>query len=68
VRDIERLNDSTMLVLTSSISNASNALSEVDLFGNVHWTKAYDLNADGFQLNDLCIADSSIYACGHQFA
>jgi hypothetical protein len=34
----------------------------------VHWTKAYDLNADGFQLNDLCIADSSIYACGYQFA
>ena len=68
VRDIERLNDSTMLVLTSSIGNASNALSEVDQYGNVHWTKAYDLNADGFQLNDLCIADSSIYACGHQFA
>jgi hypothetical protein len=68
VRDIERLNDSTMLVLTSSIGNASNALSEVDLYGNVHWTKAYDLNADGFQLNDLCIAESSIYACGHQFA
>jgi hypothetical protein len=68
VRDIERLNDSTMLVLTSSIGNASNALSEVDLYGNVHWTKAYDLNADGFQLNDVCIADSSIYACGHQFA
>ena len=68
VRDIERLNDSTMLVLTSSIGNASNALSEVDLFGNVHWTRAYDLNADGFQLNDLCIADSSIYACGYQFA
>jgi len=68
VRDIERLNDSTMLVLTSSIGNASNALSEVDLNGNVHWTKAYDLNTDGFQLNDLCIADSSIYACGHQFA
>ena len=68
VRDIERLNDSTMLVLTSSISNASNALSEVDLYGNVHWTKAYDLNADGFQLNDVCIADSSIYACGNQFA
>jgi hypothetical protein len=68
VRDIERLNDSTMLVLTSGIGTASNALSEVDFYGNVHWTKAYDLNADGFQLNDLCIADSSIYACGHQFA
>jgi hypothetical protein len=68
VRDIERLNDSTMLVLTSSIGTASNALSEVDFYGNVHWTKAYDLNADGFQLNDLCTRDSSIYACGQQFA
>ena len=68
VRDIERLNDSTMLVLTSGIGTASNALSEVDFYGNVHWTKAYDLNADGFQLNDLCTRDSSIYACGQQFA
>lgn len=68
VRDIERLNDSTMLVLTSGIGTASNALSEVDFYGNVHWTKAYDLNADGFQLNDLCARDSSIYACGQQFA
>jgi len=68
VRDIERLNDSTMLVLTTGIGTASNALSEVDFYGNVHWTKAYDLNADGFQLNDLCIRDSSIYACGQQFA
>ncbi len=68
VRDIERLNDSTMLVLTSGIGAASNALSEVDFYGNIHWTKAYDLNTDGFQLNDLCIADSSIYACGQQFA
>jgi hypothetical protein len=68
VRDIERLNDSTMLVLTSGIGTASNALSEVDFYGNVHWTKAYDLNADGFQLNDICTRDSSIYACGQQFA
>ena len=68
VRDIERMNDSTMLVLTSGIGTASNALSEVDFYGNVHWTKAYDLNADGFQLNDLCTRDSSIYACGQQFA
>ena len=68
VRDIERMNDSTMLVLTSGIGTASNALSEVDFYGNVHWTKAYDLNADGFQLNDLCKRDSSIYACGQQFA
>ena len=68
VRDIERLNDSTMLVLTSGIGTASNALSEVDFYGNVHWTKTYDLNADGFQLNDLCTRDSSIYACGQQFA
>ncbi|MEY3048429.1 MAG: hypothetical protein RL365_467 [Bacteroidota bacterium] len=67
VRDIERLNDTTMLVLTSSIGNASNALSEVDLNGNVNWTKAYNLNTDGFQLNDLCIANSNIYACGNQF-
>ena len=67
VRDIERMNDSTMLVLTSGIGTASNALSEVDFYGNVHWTKAYDLNADGFQLNDLCTRDSSIYACGQQF-
>jgi hypothetical protein len=68
VRDIERMNDSTMLVLTSGIGTASNALSEVDFYGNVHWTKAYDLNADGFQLNDLCKRDSSIYVCGQQFA
>ena len=68
VRDIERMNDSTMLVLTSGIGTASNALSEVDFYGNVHWTKAYDLNADGFQLNDLCTRDSSIYVCGQQFA
>lgn len=68
VRDIERINDSTFLVLTSGISGISNTLCKMSCTGNVFWTKSYDSNMNGFQLNDLCMVDANIYVCGNVFS
>lgn len=65
VRDIEPFNDSTILVLSAGIGTPQNTLSLVKIDGSVLWTKNYDVNETGFQLNDLCLADSNIYVCGN---
>jgi len=67
VRDIERINDSSFFVLTSGISGVSNSLSKITASGNVLWTTSYDSNLNGFQLNDICLADSSLFVCGSIF-
>jgi hypothetical protein len=64
VRDIEPYSDSTVLVLSAGIGTPQNTLSLVTIDGSVLWTKNYDVNETGFQLNDLCLADSNIYMCG----
>jgi len=68
INDIERLNDSTFLVLCSSIGNSRNSICEIDIHGSTHWSKYYDSNIGGFQLNDLCISNSVLYACGKTYA
>ena len=65
VRDIERMNDSSFLCLSSSIGNASNVLSKIDHLGNISWTKSLEYNSSSFQLNDVFIDDTSIIAAGH---
>ncbi|MEY4127113.1 MAG: hypothetical protein RL737_1302 [Bacteroidota bacterium] len=67
VRDIERINDTSFFVLTSGISGVSNSLSKITASGNVLWTTSYDSNLNGFQLNDICLADSSLFVCGSIF-
>lgn len=67
VRDIERINDTSFFVLTSGISGVSNSLSKITASGNVLWTTSYDSNLNGFQLNDICLADSSFFVCGSIF-
>lgn len=64
VRDIEPYSDSTVLVLSAGIGTPQNTLSLVTIDGSVLWTKNYDVNETGFQLNDLCLADSNMYMCG----
>ena len=65
VRDIERINDSTFLCLSSSIGNSSNALSKIDYWGNIIWTKSIEYNSSGFQLNDVLIDDTTLIVAGH---
>lgn len=65
VQDIERLNDSTFLVLSSSTGASQNALSKISKEGTVWWTINYDSNDDGFQLNDICVVDSTLFVCGN---
>lgn len=65
VRDIERINDSTFLCLSSSIGNSSNALSKIDFWGNIIWTKSIEYNSSGFQLNDVLIDDTTLIVAGH---
>jgi len=68
VRDIERINDTSFFVLTSGISGISNSLSKITASGNVLWTTSYDSNVNGFQLNDLCVVDSTLFLCGSIFS
>jgi hypothetical protein len=68
ITDIERLNDSTFLTTCSSIGNSRNSISKIDHHGTIHWSKFYDSNLSGFQLNDLCFLDSLIYSCGNSFS
>jgi hypothetical protein len=68
ITDIERLNDSTFLTTCSSIGNSRNSISKIDHHGTIHWSKFYDSNLSGFQLNDLCFSDSLIYSCGNSFS
>ncbi|MFM7565883.1 MAG: T9SS type A sorting domain-containing protein [Flavobacteriales bacterium] len=67
ITDVERKTDSTFLVLCSSIGNSLNTLSEIDILGNVQWTKSYETNDPGFQLSDVCIQDSLVFACGNRY-
>lgn len=67
ITDVEKLTDSTFLVLCSSIGNASNSLSNVNLLGNCQWTKSFDSNDSGFKLSDVCIIDSLTFLGGNRF-
>ena len=67
ITDVERLSDTTFLVLCSSIGNASNSMSKVDVLGNIQWTKSYESNETGFKLSDVCVMDSLIFLGGNRF-
>ncbi len=67
ITDVEKLTDSTFLVLCSSIGNASNSMSKVNLLGNCQWTKSFDSNDSGFKLSDVCVMDSLIFLGGNRF-
>lgn len=67
ITDVEKLSDSTFLVLCSSIGNASNSMSKVNLLGNCQWTKSFDSNDSGFKLSDVCVMDSLIFLGGNRF-